>query len=306
MIARHYSSLAEVAPASPLVLSIGIFDGLHLGHLRILETLAAEAQKQQALSAIWTFSSLPPKAERRRLQHPALRDLRLAQFGLQELHSVGFTPEVASLSAATFLEAVLIERLNVRGIVLGEGARLGRDRETSAEDFLELARQRGLSVTLVPHLDSGGERVSSSRIKRLVENNELSEAATLLGRPYTLGGVVRRDQGRGRELGFPTANIGLAALIHPPTGIYSAKVFLSPVFSPASLPAVVYLGTRPTLLPGAIEVVLEVHIPNWSGELVGKLIEVQPLRFLRPQRRFQSTEELQTQIARDIAAALQG
>lgn len=300
-----YSDIAEVGVCRPQVISIGMFDGVHIGHRKILKALREMADRMSVMSSVWTFADLPPKINRLRLMHPALRNQRLADCGVDLLHEMSFTPAFARLEAEEFLDRVLIQALNVRGIILGEGAKLGQGRRTNGDEFLQMARERGLGGVLVEHHLLEGEKVSTSQIKKKIEAGEFEEARRLMKSPYRIVGEVVRDQGLGRQLGYPTANIEMGDFVCPPFGVYSARVWLDSsgmAEEGRGLKGILFIGTRPSIRGGGDRPVAEVHLPGWSGDLYGSMLCIEPRGFIREQRRFSGEEALKAQIGRDIAS----
>ena len=285
----------DLKQQGPCVLTIGQFDGVHLGHQRIFSGLRALAQKMGLPSAIWTFTNLSTKSPHSKLNHPLLQQRLLENEKIDQLFLMEFNADISNMEAAVFLQKVLLEKLQIRGIVLGQTARLGKDRTCTAVQFVKLAQAADLATEIVEMEALNGIQVSSSVIREHILNNRLEAAEQCLGRPYAMGGIVVQDQMKARGLGYPTANIIIDEYCHPPHGVYSCLALVDE----KKIPAIAYIGSRPTMIEGG-RTVLEVHIPHWSGNLYGHHLFVESLRWIRGEKHFASTTELCQQIAADL------
>jgi len=295
----HYSSLGEIKIGSPLVMAIGVFDGLHLGHRQLFKVLLEESKKKKAKSAVWTFNSKIPKPKFCRLMNESTYLSGLEKLGVEEVHKMDFIEEVSQMSAREFLKKVLISKLNVQSLVIGEDARLGRDRATSANEFQELAAEVGLEVHLVPLLEDEKGVISSSRIREALLEGRFTEVDILMGESFQVSGEVTKDQQLGRTIGFPTANIKDSGTVFPPKGVYKTEVDVSGK-GEKWLKAMSYVGSRPTVDESGEVLVLETHIPNWSGDLYGKVLTVRSFNKIRDEMKFSSVEELKVQLKKDL------
>ncbi len=288
--------------------TIGVFDGVHLGHREVLRRVVAEARRQDAVPAVVTFAS-HPKAVLVGRTPPAITTLahRLVLFrraGIGLTLVLEFSPGLRARSAPDFLREVLVQGLGLRTLVLGFDSKFGRNREGTLSTLEPMARELGVGLVRVPALRLGGRAVSSSAIREAVGLGELERAAAMLGRPPSLLGTVVRGEGRGRRLGFPTANLDLHHELRPPVGVYAGLVLRRPAAAEAGaplLPAVVNVGRRPTFGPG--ELLVEVHLLDWSGDLYGEVLEVFFLACLRGEEAFAGPEELARAIDGDVARA---
>lgn len=304
LIIKKHDSADGVEAAGASAFTVGIFDGVHRGHKKILDALRRIATEKRLVASVWSFS-VSSKAGASSLISPAHREMLLSQAGVDSMHYAEFGP-FAGMSAGNFLRKVLVGRLGAKAIVIGEGARLGRGRETGAEEFLAMASALGLKTWLVEHEKSAGTDISSTRIRNAVASGELKTASTLLGYTYGIMGAVEKGLHLGTGLGFPTANLGLSGLLAPPYGVYAAEAMLEPDSgSPDILQAAAYIGDRPVLGAEGGAPVMEVHIPGWKGDLYGRTMLAMPLRFVRPQRAFGSKEELREQIGKDVSACME-
>lgn len=282
---------------------VGVFDGVHLGHLRLIHELLEMASELQAVPTVVTFREHPDRVLRGEappllvsIPH-RLRLLRRA--GVQRCVLLDFDARLRETTARQFAERVLLP-LRTQGLLLGFDSALGKDREGTPERFAELGRELGFVVRQAPPFLVDGQRVSSTMIRRAIQSGDLALAQRLLGRwPSALGPVVH-GEGRGRNLGFPTANVVPQADVLPPPGVYVVQV----IHDGEPLPGVANLGRRPTFdatAPG--NVMLEVHLLDWSGDLYGAVLEVCFLARLRDERRFADAAELREQIAADVGRA---
>ena len=296
-----YSSAEEIHSNHPVAATIGIFDGCHLGHREIFKELTNHAHACSCPAAIFTFTSVDHKPRYRQINNTRIQHRHFDELGIDELHTIPLYSGIAHLQAEEFLKEILMNQLKVKAIVLGKDARLGRNRATSAEDFIDLAQSFGLHSSCIPLLSPQSTIISSSRIRMLIEKGDVPKAEELLGYEYRLGGIVVRDRQKGREIGFPTANIPLYDTQYPPHGVYRCTIILDPENHRVGHRAIAYIGTRPTLLPHSADAVLEVHIPGWDGDLYDQYIEVRSLDFLRSEMKFKSVDELKEQISIDLA-----
>ncbi len=291
---------AEALSSCPTAISIGVFDAMHLGHQNLIQRLTAEASKRKLSPVLWTFSQNPPGKDRKRIHPPQESQAFLKALGLESIYTVPFNPAFSEMSADVFLQDILMDRLQCRFILLGQEARLGKNRSTSASEFINMARQKGLEGECHDlWLDDQHRKISTRLIKVAIASGDFATVESALGRAYYLSGSVFADQGKGRSLGFPTANISLKDLIHPPLGVYLSEVVLP---DDSTLAAISYIGSRPTLNQTDPTPVLETHIPGWQGDLYGLWLKVRLLRFLRPQIKFASVAELKQQILIDLQA----
>jgi len=229
-----------------------------------------------------------------------LRLLRRA--GVQRLVLLQFEPRLQNLTARQFAQRILFERLHTRGLLLGYDSALGKDRAGTPEHFRDLGQEFGFEVRTGAPFEVDGQPVSSTAIRGAIARGDLALARRFLGRfPGALGTVVH-GSARGRELGFPTANVQLQSGALPPAGVYAVEA----IVDGHSHPAVANLGVRPTFSGGAATMPamqLEVHLLDFAGDLYDRELEVMFRQLLRPELKFASADELKAQIARDVAAA---
>lgn len=303
---RHKVSTIEELPVlhSASVVTVGVFDGLHLGHVSILQRLARAAEERDLPAVCVTFS-VHPKAV---LKGEAPRQIvsldhrleLLATQGVDDVVVIEFSREFAHTGAETFIEELLVRRLGVAELVIGHDTAIGKDRRGNA-DFLAIAgRHYGFRVVAVGGVTVNGEVVSSTAVRRAIAAGDLPGAERLLGRPVSLLGTVVKGDGRGASLGFPTANLEVHSEAFPPLGVYAVTARCSL----GDLPAVMNYGLRPTFHQDETHAVFEVHVLDRKDlQLYGERMEVFLHEHLRREQRFDSPEALAAQIKRDCEAA---
>lgn len=282
-------------------LAIGVFDGVHIGHRALLDTLRPYTAAGAQL-AVLSFRNHPLRHLRPEQTPPAVLTLeervdRLAAAGVAETYLVPFDERLAGTPAREFLEDVLIRRLCVRAVAVGVSFRFGAGRSGDIALAAEVFAAHGVAFHAVPHVLEGGERVSSTRVRSLLAAGDLAAVDRLLGEPYRLVGRVALGAGRGHDLGFPTANLELAPdLGLPPDGVYTTAVR----YDGTAFDGLVSIGSNPTF-DGAKRTV-EVWIKDFDRTIYGHTVTIESLRFLRGQQKFASVDELQRQMRRDAAA----
>lgn len=297
---RNLEELACLA--EPVHLALGVFDGVHAGHQAVLAKAIDAAAGQGGLAGLVTFDPHPirviapakaPSSLLATLDHKA--DV-VAELGIRLFVPLRFDHEMAAMEAGDFLRKLTTG--DVRTIAVGEDWRFGHDRSGDANFLRHHAAGHGYRLEAVPPVMYQGDRISSTRIRQAVRDGNLSAAAEMLGRPYSICGTVVVGEQLGRKLGFPTANLATGNLQLPPTGVWAVRC-LHHTHGP--LTGVANLGTRPSL--GSGELRLEVHLLGFSGDLYGEELDVEFIRHLRPEKRFDSLDELRNQIRIDSAAA---
>lgn len=282
-----------------------MFDGVHVGHQRLIRTAIRLAARLHAASVVLTFDPDPqtvlaPRRHQPRLMPLAARLRLMRALGVERIRVLPFTRAFSRLSAEQFVRAILVHRLRAACVVVGDNFAFGRARRGNVEVLRSLGRRYGLRVVVVPPVMRGGAPVSSSRIRRLLEAGRIVEANRLLGRPAQLAGLVVRGDRRARRLGFPTANLRLSNELLPPRGVYHVQLELGG----RCHTGVMNLGVRPTFGPQAAlrhhRVVCEVHLIGFRGNVYGRSVTVHLLRRLRPERRFAGAKALARQIRRDV------
>ncbi len=297
----HGTDNAKIA--RPTVLTLGVFDGLHLGHQLIMKTIVERAQATGAVPTVLTFDPHP-----RALLHPESAPPLLQTFdqkiealgvlGIEQTIVIHFDQSFAQIRAEDFLRSVIAERLHAKEVYLGCGFAFGHGREGNIELLRSVSQSLGFFADEVPELRLRGRRVSSSRIRELLQQGRVNLARRMLGRPYGVEGRVVRGAERGAKLGFPTANLHPQNRVIPRNGVYVTAALIDGQWRRS----VTNIGTRPTF-GSDNESSVESFVMNWSGDLYGDVVRVRFLHRLRAEKKFGSVDELKSQIDRDVARA---
>ncbi|HMI36796.1 MAG TPA: bifunctional riboflavin kinase/FAD synthetase [Steroidobacteraceae bacterium] len=286
---------------SPCVVTIGAFDGLHVGHQALIARTLARARESQVPSVLLSFEPMPreflsPKDPPARLTNLRERWRLLEHSGLDRLQVLTFNDRLRSLSGRDFME--LLHALGARAVIVGHDFRFGRGAEASAEWFAAESSRYGYEVEVVAAVPVGDERASSGLVRTALAANDLPRAAAMLGRAYTMRGRVAHGNQLGRKLGFPTANLPLHRRRAPLAGIYATRVSGAGC---TSWPSVGSLGTRPMV--GGVVPILEVHLFDFDRDIYDQELEVEFVAHLREERRFESLDAMVVQMHRDAAEA---
>ncbi len=284
--------------------TVGNFDGVHLGHQRIFATLRERVEPVGGTVVAITFNPHPQK-----VLHPdsaprliATREQKirlLGEAGAEVMLDLPFTRELAGLSPEEFVQRTLLRSLAIREIHVGRNFRFGRDRAGDFETLERLGRKHGFAAVPITGVRHGGERISSSLVRKALGAGDVRLAAELLGREEELTGTVVEGDRRGRAIGFPTANLAVDNELIPFTGVYVTRL----VVDGRPLPSVTNIGSRPTF-PGAGNAV-ETHVLGFDGDLYGRRVALRFVERLRDERRFAGREELVDQIRADVEQARQ-
>jgi riboflavin kinase/FMN adenylyltransferase len=308
-IFRHHTPLEVDARGA--VVAVGNFDGLHLGHQAVIRAARERARAMGAPQAVLTFEPHP-----RSVFQPAIAPFRLTPFrskarwmeafGVDLLFALHFDLGFAAITAEDFVRQLLVEGLGARHVVVGEDFVFGNKRRGNAALLTELAARHSFGVTLVaPQKGPNAEVYSSTRIRDLLVQGRPAEAAALLGRDWEIEGRIEPGDRRGRQLGFPTANITLDDYLRPATGVYAVRAGLDRATPTGTETvwhdAVANLGVRPTF--GGDGLVFEVNIFDFNEDIYGQHLRVALVDYLRPEKKFDGIEQLKAQIALDSARA---
>jgi riboflavin kinase/FMN adenylyltransferase len=296
--------LARVRPQQEMLLSIGVFDGVHLGHQQLLTHLRDEARSKNWLSGVVTFKSHPEVVLAGENKLLWLNDLEtrislLRNLGIDIVVALPFSSELSRLTARRFVQ-LLKQHLKMRGLIIGPDFALGRNREGDAEKLRILGEEMGFSVEVIPAVVIDGYVVSSSAIRQALAEGDMKKVEKLIGRLFSLSGQVVSGDRRGRNLGFPTANLDLKpeqAL--PGDGVYATITHTDD----DSLPSVTNIGVRPTF--GGRKRLAETYILDFEGDLLGQKLTVDLVDKLRDEERFDTVEELKDQMVKDVEQARQ-
>ncbi|TES84138.1 MAG: bifunctional riboflavin kinase/FAD synthetase [Dehalococcoidia bacterium] len=293
------TELAKFTPEKDMLLTIGVFDGVHLGHRHLIARLAELAQKSGLSSGVITFSRHPREVLAPRTSLPFLTDIErrielLRNEGVEAVIPLSFTTELAKLSPQEFL-GLLKKHLRMRGLVIGPDFALGKNREGDTDALRQLGAEMDFNVTVVPPLTVNGEVVSSTAIRQALAEGDMKRAQKLMGRPFRLHGRVVRGDRRGVELGFPTANLDTEAeQALPADGVYTSRAYIDA----QAYPAMTNIGIHPTF--GSNQRLVEVYIIDYEGDLYGRELAVDIIERLRGEIKFDNPEELKKQIAEDV------
>jgi phosphoribosyl 1,2-cyclic phosphate phosphodiesterase len=297
--AEHYSASGRGS-----VLTIGNFDGLHLGHQAILSAVVRRAHETRAVATALTFDPSPrkilrPESAPLRLSTNAQRMDWFGFLGLEAAVVLPFTLDLARLSPDDFVQQILVRGLHVRAVLVGENFRFGHQQAGNVTLLRALGARRGFAVEIIPPVAYEGEIVSSTVIRREIAAGNLTHAARLLGRPFALTGEIVPGTGTGRRFTFPTLNLKPDQELLPARGVYVTRTLLAG--ETKSRRSVSNVGMRPTFNGSALSV--ETHLLDFSGEVSAKTMELRFWKLLREEKKFASPDELRLQIATDIASA---
>lgn len=308
---RGLHNLPRVAGAltQGSVVTIGNFDGVHLGHQQVLDQVKTLALSQSMPSVVMVFEPLPieffsPATAPVRLMNLREKLRAFERVGVDYVLCVAFNPSFAALSAADFVQHVLVDGLHARHLVVGDDFRFGQGRCGDFNFLREQGAQYNFNVTAMPTYSLEGERVSSTRIReQLQQGNDtpnLAQANRFLGHDFRFEGRVIHGQKLGRKLGFPTLNLNPKRLQMPVSGVFAVRVA---GIDPQAWPGVANIGVRPTVQGSRPSI--EVHLFDWNKMVYGAHVEVRLEAFIRPEMKFNNLPELQAQIALDAAQARQ-
>ncbi len=301
---KRLHGLDQVRKDRASVLTVGTFDGVHLGHQAILQYLRERARAREGISTVLSFHPHPREiVEGTPL--PLLTTIEeradlMAAAGLEQLIVLPFTKEFSRLSAEAFVENVLVRGIGARKIVIGYDHAFGRDRRGNADLLRTLGARHGFTVDMAPARIVAEQAVSSRKIRQFLEEaGDVAAAATMLGRPYGLEGKVVRGAGRGRDIGFPTANIEVThpRKAIPAQGVYAVRVRRAAKNRDTALMGMMNIGVRPTF-EGARRT-LEVHLLDLDEDLYDEILRVEFVSRMRGERRFGSKNELARQLSED-------
>jgi riboflavin kinase/FMN adenylyltransferase len=287
----------------PCIATIGTFDGIHLGHRRILERVLSEARARAIPSVVLSFEPTPREffskgAPPARLTRFREKFAKLDALGIDWFFCPPFDAEMAGLLAPDFIERLLVDTLSVEHLVVGDDFVFARNRSGNVEQLQEAGQRQGFSVEQVHSIVEHGVRVSSTEIRQALRGGDLQRAGLLLGESYSMTGRVVDGQKLGKVLGFPTANVRLNRRASPLAGIFAVRV---DGLGPALLDGVASIGTRPTV--DGIEPILEVHLFDFDRNIYGEYIRVEFIEKLRDEEKFPDLESLTTQMHIDAGQA---
>jgi len=291
--------LARLSPDKDMVLTIGVFDGVHLGHKYLLSQVKEHARQENWLTGVVTFRQHPQAVLSPQTKLPCLTNLTqrvklLKNEGIDAVITLSFTPELAQLGTRQFV-GLLKKYIRMRGLVIGPDFALGQNREGNADTLRTLGHDMNFNVTVTPPLVIDNEVVSSTAIRNALAEGNMQRVHNFIGRPFNLHGRIIAGVGRGVELGFPTANLKVApqqAL--PPDGVYVTSAYIGD----STYQSMTNIGHRPTF--GGGERAVEVYVLDYHGELYGQELRIDIIERLRSEKKFDTADELKKQVAEDV------
>lgn len=300
---RNASSFPHRLVSDGSVVTIGAFDGLHLGHQRLLRRVMDEARERSLPSVVMSFEPTPKEffsasAPPARLMRFREKYLALQRLGIDMFFCPRFNSAMKNIDAASFIRQLLIHSLNLRHLVIGDDFRFARNREGSLAQLQRVSGPLGFSLEKVGSVVVEGARVSSTAVRESLWRGELSHAAKLLGTNYRMSGPVIRGEQVGRQLGYPTANVNLRRRQSAVMGIFAVRVH---GLGAEPLPGVASVGTRPTF--GGQTAILEVHLFDFASDIYGQYIEVEFIERLRDEEKFATVDALIEQMHIDAGQA---
>ena len=302
-----------------LAVAIGNFDGIHQGHIKLLNECKLQAQESNVSFGVVTFDPHPrdffnPQNPSFKLLDSEEKQILLSKLGVKFLIIIEFNEQLKNCNPKDFLSQILKENFNIVKMFAGSNFKFGKNREGSIENTKTYAKSIGLEIVSIKlkqtNFISENGIISSQKIRLLIQNGQLKLANNLLGRNWCITGTVEKGKQQGREIGFPTANLNLKNFLKPPLGVYISKLKIisskNPEICNDWLPSISNIGTRPTVSGDSIN--LETHIinfkeNNFKSNLYGRRIKVELIEFLRPEKKFKSLAELKKQIEVDTKRA---
>jgi len=285
-------------------LTIGNFDGVHLGHQRVIEALVKKARELDCIATVIVFEPQPqelfsPNSAPARLSRLRDKYTLLKRLGVQRLICINFNRKFANICAQDFIEKLLVKKLNVKYLIIGDDFHFGKNRQGDFNMLCDASKKYHFGISDTASYKQANCRISSTEIRKALEANKLEDANRMLGRPYSIIGKVFHGDKRGRKLGFPTANVLLKRRVSPVTGVYAVKIKMVD----GEFFGVANIGNRPTI--NGLRQQLEVHVFDFDKDIYWQTIEVILINKLREEQRFDSLEQLKYQISKDSEQAQQ-
>ena len=284
------------------VVTIGSFDGVHIGHQAILQQVIDKAKSLDSLAVAMTFEPQPQEYFAAETAPPRLMRLRekieaLLDFGMDLVVCLRFNDQLSSLTATEFVQDILVHGVNTRHLIVGDDFRFGCDRKGDFDTLVTMGQDLGFSVQNTQTVEVESQRVSSTLVRQLLHKSDFDQVSKLLGRPFSINGKVTFGQQLGRELGFPTANVNLNRFRAPLTGVYAVWVDIEGI--EGRFKGAANVGVRPTI--GDIEKpILEVHLLDFDRQIYGQRISVEFVNKIRDEQQFTSLEHLSDSISDDV------
>jgi riboflavin kinase/FMN adenylyltransferase len=297
----HGTDNAEIA--RPTVVTLGVFDGLHLGHQLIMKTVVERARAIGAVPTVITFEPHPRAVLHPESAPPLLQTFdqkieALSVLGIEQTIVIHFDVAFSQIRAEDFLRDVVVDRLHAQEVYLGRGFFFGHNREGNIDLLRRVSATLGFFADEVPEVRLRGRRIGSTRIRELILQGRMNLARRMLGRPYGVQGTVVRGDARGQGIGFPTANIDPQNRVIPHRGVYVTAILIDGQWRQS----VTNVGVRPTF-GNATQSSIETHVLDWSDDLYERTVRVRFLHRLRDEKKFGSIDELKSQIGFDVSRA---
>ncbi len=288
---------------NPSIITVGVFDGVHRGHQEIFRKLIEEGNKKCYEKIIFTFKNHPLNIIASSLKPPLLTTFEeklelISFFSIDTLIAIEFNRHFADLNAEDFIKSILLEKLNMKELILGYDATFGRNKAGTVEHIMKYGELMNFSVHVLAPAYSDREIIKSSLIRQYLLEGNVKKVADLTGRFYHLSGMVVRGDGRGNKYGFPTTNLEVSPeKLLPLKGVYAARVY----YSGQTLSGIINIGNKPTF--GSHDISVEVFILNFNSDLYGAHLTVELIDFIREEKKFSDQEELYSQVREDIKKA---
>ncbi|WP_073256079.1 bifunctional riboflavin kinase/FAD synthetase [Caldanaerovirga acetigignens] len=304
---KVYSNFDALEVKTPTACGMGNFDGVHLGHQRLIHELVTRADKEGLESFVVTFEPHPLKILSPKDAPPLITSLEqkkklIENYGVKNLLLIPFTKKFSQMSYEEFVERILVEKLDAKLVVVGYNFLFGKGGKGTAEELKSIGLQKGFETLIIPPVAVNGRIVSSTIIRDMIESGNMKEAKALLGRPFSIRGKVVKGEAIGRKLGFPTANVFLSSyIIKPAFGVYAVLISRNGKL----YHGVANIGQKPTFKSKAnvFSITLEVHIFDFNEQIYGEEIEVYFIEKIREERAFRDVESLLLQVKMDIEKA---
>ena len=290
----------------PVFLAIGVFDGVHRGHQAVVSTSADHARTANGTPVVVTFDPHPEKVLRPEVAPHLLSATEhkvalIRALGVEHLLIITFDKQFAATEPDDFVQKLVAHSKPLREICVGHEWSFGKNRRGNLDLLKRLGANLNFDVVGIPPVKINGAVVSSTAIREAIEKGDLTKAAEMLGREYTILGTVTRGDNLGKKIGFPTANLSAHSEQFPPNGVYAAEARIDGELHRG----VINLGIRPTVSSGKSERVLEIHLFDFNRDIYGRDVEVRFLKFLRPEKKFENLDALVQQIRQDVEQAQQ-
>ena len=284
------------------VVTIGSFDGVHLGHQAILQQVIDKAKSSDSLAVAMTFEPQPQEYFSAETAPPRLMRLRekieaLLDFGMDLVVCLRFNHELRSHTAAEFVQDILVDGVNTKHLIVGDDFRFGCDRKGDFDSLVGMGQELGFSVQNTKTVEIKSQRVSSTLVRQLLHKSDFNQVSTLLGRPFSINGKVTFGQQLGRKLGFPTANVNLNRFRAPLAGVYAVRVNVEGI--DGRIKGAANVGVRPTI-GDRLKPILEVHLLNFDQQIYGRRISVEFVHKIRDERQFTNLDHLADSIRGDV------